>query len=177
MKKKYVKDYVADETVEGGYRYTGVYYADGLDTEIRKKNGWIHLIVGVLQIVFVFVAASINCVGNRTIYVVVPMECTLFCALNLCLGAYTFLKTKNRMELHLYEGSYVKMTQAAAVAFFLNIGSVIGQIVVLLTGDHIYGLFNEIILLVALILMGVVNFAEWMWQRKMISLVNKEMSS
>ena len=176
MKKKYVKDYVADEAVEGGYRYTGVYYKDGLEADIRKKNGWIHLIVGALQIAFVFIVASINCEGNRTIYVVVPMECTLFCALNLCLGAYTFLKTNNRMELHLYEGSYVKMTQAVAVAFFLNIGSVIGQVVVLMNGNHAYGLLNEIILLVALILMGLMNFLEWMWQRKMISLVEKEIS-
>lgn len=174
MKKKYVKDYVADETVEGGYRYTGVYYTDSLAEDIRKKNGLLHLIIGVLQIIFVLFAASINCMGNRTIYVVIPMECTLFCALNLCLGAYTFLKTSNRMELHLYEGSYVKMIQASAVAFFLNIGSIIGQVVVLTKGTYEYGVFNEVLLFAALILMGVVNFAEWMWQRKLISLVEKE---
>lgn len=176
MKKKYVKDYVADETVEGGYRYTGVYYRDNLEAEIRKKNGLIHLIVGALQILFVLFAASINCMGNRTIYVVIPMEITLFCALNLCLGAYTFLKSSNRMELHQYEGSYVKMVQSVTVAFFLNIGSIIGQIVVLAKGSYEYGVLNEVLLLVALILMGAVNAMEWMWHRKLISLVVKEES-
>ena len=174
MKKKYVKDYVADKTVEGGYRYTGVYYTDNLENDIRKKNGLIHLIVGVLQIAFVLFAASINCIGNRTIYVVIPMECTLFCALNLCLGAYTFLKSSNRMELHQYEGSYLKMVQSVTVAFFLNIGSIIGQIVVLTKGVYEFGVLSEILLLIALILMGTVNAMEWMWQRKLISLVEKE---
>ena len=176
MKKKYVKDYVADKTVEGGYRYTGIYYTDNLDADIRKKNGLIHLIVGVLQIIFIIFAASINCVGNRTIYVVIPMEITLFCALNLCLGAYTFLKSSNRMELHQYEGSYLKMVQSVTVAFFLNIGSIIGQIVVLTRGTFEFGVLNEVLLLAALILMGVVNAMEWMWQRKMISLVVQEKS-
>lgn len=176
MKRKYVKDYVADETVKGGYRYTGVYYTDNLADDIRKKNGLLHLIVGILQIVFVLFAASINCMGNRTIYVVIPMECTLFCALNLCLGAYTFLKTNNRMEIHQYEGSYLKMVQSVAVAFFLNVGSVIGQIVVLIKGTYEYGVLNEILLLGALILMGAVNAMEWMWHRKLISLVVKEES-
>lgn len=176
MKKKYVKDYVADETIEGGYRYTGVYYIDNLAEDIRKKNALIHLIIGVLQIVFILLAASINCIGNRTIYVVIPMECTLFCALNLCLGAYTFLKTSNRMELHQYEGSYMRMTQASAVAFFLNVGSIIGQIVVLAKGSYEFGALNEALLLLALILMGVVNAMEWMWHRKLISLVVKEES-
>lgn len=176
MKKKYVKDYVADKTVEGGYRYTGTYYTDNLDADIRKKNGLIHLIVGVLQIIFIIFAASINCVGNRTIYVVIPMEITLFCALNLCLGAYTFLKTSNRMELHQYEGSYLKMVQSVTVAFFLNIGSIIGQIVVLTRGTFEFGVLNEVLLLGALILMCVINAMEWMWQRKMISLVVQEKS-
>ena len=176
MKKKYVKDYVADKTVEGGYRYTGIYYTDNLDADIRKKNGLIHLIVGVLQIIFIIFAASINCVGNRTIYVVIPMEITLFCALNLCLGAYTFLKTSNRMELHQYEGSYLKMVQSVTVAFFLNTGSIIGQIVVLTRGTFEFGVLNEVLLLGALILMCVINAMEWMWQRKMISLVVQEKS-
>ena len=176
MKKKYVKDYVADETVEGGYRYTGVYYTDNLETDIRKKNGLIHLIVGGLQIAFVLFAASINCMGNRTIYVVIPMECTLFCALNLCLGAYTFFKSSNRMELYQYEGSYLKMVQSVTVAFFLNVGSIIGQIVVIAKGVYEFGVLNEVLLLVALILMGAINAIEWMWQRKLISLVTKEES-
>ncbi|MBQ3029579.1 MAG: hypothetical protein IJD24_00010 [Agathobacter sp.] len=176
MKKKYVKDYIADETVEGGYRYTGVYYTDNFEKDIRIKNGLIHLIVGVLQIVFILFTASINCMGNRTIYVVIPMECTLFCALNLCLGAYTFLKSSNRMELHQYEGSYLKMVQAVTVAFFLNVGSIIGQIVVIAKGVYEFGVLNEVLLLVALILMGAVNAMEWMWHRKMISLVAKEES-
>ena len=176
MKKKYVKDYIADETVEGGYRYTGVYYTDNLAPDIRKKNGFIHLIIGILTIVFVLLAASINCMGNRTIYVVIPMECTLFCALNLCLGAYTFLKSSNRMELHQYEGSYLKMVQTVTVAFFLNVGSLIGQIVVIVKGVYEFGVLNEILLFLALILMAVINALEWMWQRKLISLVVKEKS-
>ena len=174
MKKKYVKDYIADKTAEGGYRYTGVYYMDQLEADIRKKNGLIHLIIGALQIVFILLAASINCMGNRTIYVVIPLECTLLCSLNLCLGAYTFLKTNNRMELKDYEGSYLKMVQSVTIAFFLNVGSIIGQIVVLVKGIYEYGLLNEVLLLLVLIFMAAVNVAEWMWQRKLISLVKLE---
>ena len=84
MNKKYVKDYVADETVYGGYRYTGIYYVDSINDDQRKKLGMTHLLIGVLQMILVLLAASINCIGNRTIYVVIPMECTLVCALNLC---------------------------------------------------------------------------------------------
>ena len=80
------------------------------------------------------------------------------------------------MELHQYEGSYLKMVQTVTVAFFLNIGSIIGQIVVIVKGLYEFGVLNEILLLVALILMAVVNVLEWMWQRKMISLVKKEES-
>ena len=174
MKKKYVKDYVADETVEGGYRYTGIYYLDAIKDEKRKTTGITHLLIGLFQIALVLIAASINCLGNRTIYVVIPMECTLFCALNLCLGAYTFLRSSNRMHLKDYEGSYQRMVQSVAVAFFLNVASCIGQVAVILNGNSEYGIAYECILLVAIILMGLVNAIEWKWQRVMISLVVQE---
>ncbi len=174
MKKKYVKDYVADETVEGGYRYTGNYYIDHLDDNQRKKAGLTHLLIGILQIVLVLFAASINCIGNRTIYVVIPMECTLFCALNLCLGAYTFLKSSNRMELRQYEGSYQRMVQSVTIAFFLNIGSVIGQIYIIAKGMQYNGMASEYLLLVAILLMTVINGIEWKWQKVRIAQVTQE---
>lgn len=174
MKKKYVKDYVADETIEGGYRYTGNYYIDNISDDQRKKLGVSHLLIGVLQVIVVLLAASINCLGNRTIYVVIPMECTLFCALNLCLGAYTFLKSSNRMELRQYEGSYQKMVQSVTVAFFLNIGSAIGQIYIIVKGMHYAGMVYEYLLLAAILLMTVINGVEWKWQRTRIAMVTQE---
>ena len=80
------------------------------------------------------------------------------------------------MELHQYEGSYLKMVQTVTVAFFLNVGSLIGQIVVIVKGVYEFGVLNEILLFLALILMAVINALEWMWQRKLISLVVKEKS-
>lgn len=174
MKKKYVKDYVADETVEGGYRYTGIYYTDNISDNQRKKLGVSHLLIGILQIVLVLFAASINCIGTRTIYVVIPMECTLFCALNLCLGAYTFLKSSNRMELRQYEGSYQRMVQSVTIAFFLNIGSVIGQIYIIAKGMQYNGMVSEYLLLVAILLMTVINGIEWKWQKTRIAQVTQE---
>lgn len=174
MKKKYVKDYVADETVEGGYRYTGNYYIDNISDDQRKKLGLTHLLIGILQVVLVLLAASINCMGNRTIYVVIPMECTLFCALNLCLGAYTFLKSSNRMELKDYEGSYQKMVQSVTIAFFLNIGSAVGQIYIIIKGMHYAGMAYEYLLLAAILLMTVINGVEWKWQRIRIAQVHQE---
>lgn len=174
MKKKYVKDYVADETVEGGYRYTGIYYTDNISDNQRKKLGVSHLLIGVLQVVLVLLATSINCIGNRTIYVVIPMECTLFCALNLCLGAYTFLKSSNRMELRQYEGSYQRMVQSVTIAFFLNIGSVIGQIYIIAKGMQYNGMVSEYLLLVAILLMTVINGIEWKWQKTRIAQVTQE---
>ena len=174
MRKKHVKDYVADKTVEGGYRYIGTYYVDDITAGERKKAGIIHMSIGILQILLVLFAASINCIGNRTIYVVIPMECTLFCALNLCLGAYTFLKNKNRMELRHYEDSYQRMVQSATIAFFLTIGSAIGQIYVIFKGYSYAGEIYEYLLLGAILLISVINGIEWKWQRKLIAKVHQE---
>ena len=174
MRKKHVKDYVADKTIEGGYRYIGMYYVDDISDVERKKAGILHMLIGLLQIVLVVLAAFINCMGNRTIYVVIPMECTMFCALNLCLGAYRFLKNSNRMELRHYEDSYQKMVQSVTIAFFLNIGSIIGQIVVISKGYFYLDPIDEYFLLGAILIMTAINGIEWKMQRKLIADVRKE---
>ena len=174
MRKKHVKDYVADKTIEGGYRYVGMYYVDSISEIERKKAGIFHMSIGILQIILVLLAASINCMGNRTIYVIIPMECTMFCALNLCLGAYRFLKNSNRMELRHYEDSYQRMVQSVTIAFFLNIGSFIGQIVVISKGYFYSEAMYEYLLLGALLLMMIINGIEWKMQRKLIADVKQK---
>lgn len=174
MSKKHVKDYVPDASVEGGYRYVGAYYMDQVETEERKRNGWIHIIAGVMEIVLVLLAASINCAGNRTIYVVIPMECTLFCAMVYIMGAYKYLKNGNRMERKDYEGSYLRMVQSATIAFFLNIGSAIGQIYLVCKGVNYAGMMYEYMLLAAIVLMGIMNCSGWILQRRMIAKVVRQ---
>ena len=171
MSKKHIKDYVADASAEGGYRYVGAYFADSVTTEERKKTGCLHIIAGVLEIVLVFLAASINCAGNRTIYVVIPMECTLFCALLYVLGAYRYLKNGNRMERKDYEGSYLRMVQSVTIAFFLDIASAIGQIVLICKGVHYAGMQYEYLLLACIVLMGTMNCIGWVLQRRMFAKV------
>lgn len=171
MSKKHVKDYVADTSVEGGYRYIGAYYVDSVKPEERKKTGWIHLVAGILEIVLVFWAASINCAGTRTIYVVIPLECTLFCALLYVMGAYRYLKNGNRMERKDYEGSYLRMVQSVTIAFFLNIGSAIGQIILICRGINYAGMAYEYLLLSAIVLMGIINCIGWVLQRRMFAKV------
>jgi hypothetical protein len=78
------------------------------------------------------------------------------------------------MHLKDYEGSYQRMVQSVAVAFFLNVASCIGQVAVILNGNSEYGIAYEGILLAAIILMALVNGIEWKWQRIMIALVVQE---
>ena len=174
MRRKHVRDYVVDETVEGGYRYVGEYYIDKTEPELRKKIGWLNILIGCLELVLAFVALSLNCIGNRTIYVVIPLEIMMICSFVYILGAYAYQKTNGRMEKRHYEDSVQRMVHMSMIAFLMNLCSIIGQIYIVFKGYYFSEIYLEYILLVILIILGIVNFILWNGKRKLINNVIKE---
>ena len=71
----------------------GEYYIDKNEPELRKKISFINILIGVLELIVAFIALSLNCIGNRTIYVVIPLEIMMICAFMYIMGAYAYLKT------------------------------------------------------------------------------------
>jgi hypothetical protein len=174
MRRKHVRDYVADETVQGGYRYVGEYYIDKNEPELRKKISFINILIGVLELIVAFIALSLNCIGNRTIYVVIPLEIMMICAFMYIMGAYAYQKTNERMEKRHYEDSVQRMVHMSMIAFFMNLCSIIGQFYIVFKGYYFSEKYLEYVLLVILILLGVVNFVIWNGKRKIINCIIKE---
>ena len=54
MRKKHVRDYVADQSVEGGYRYIGEYYIDKIEPVLRKKIGLVNILIAVIELILIF---------------------------------------------------------------------------------------------------------------------------
>lgn len=174
MKKKHVHDYVADETIVGGYRYVGEYYIDNIESELRKKIGLINILIGVLELIVVFVALSLNCMGNRTFYVVIPLEIMMICNFIYIMGAYTYRKTNGKMEKRYYEDSVQRMVHASMITFLMNLCSIVGQIYIVFKGYYYSEKCLEYVLLGILIILGVVNFVLWNGKRKLIKGIVKE---
>ena len=86
MKKKYVKDYVSDG--KGAYRYQGKYYQSRILEEERKKQGKIQILYGIVCLILILAALCIPCAGNKTVYIVIPLEATL-----VCLWGYSLAKS------------------------------------------------------------------------------------
>ena len=174
MRKKHVRDYVADQSAEGGYRYVGEYYVDKIEPVLRKKIGLVNILIAVIELILIFVALSINCIGVRTIYVVIPLEITMICLFLYSMGAYAYMKSNDRMEKRHYEDSVLRMVHTSMIALLLNIGSIIGQIYIVCKGYFYEEMYLEYVLLGMLILFGLVNFILWNGKRKLIAHVIKE---
>lgn len=174
MRKKHVKDYVSDETIEGGYRYIGNYFIDNMPDDKRKKVALTDFLLGIIEAIGVLATLSINCVGNRTIYVVIPLEICLVCLVYYISGAYTYYKNDQKMERRCYEDSYLRMVQSITVAFFLNVGSIIGQIYTICKGYYFEDKNLEYLLLVALFIIATLNCFLWICQRKVLKGVIEE---
>ena len=86
MKKKYVKDYVPDG--KGEYRYQGKYYQSRVLEEERKREGKIQILYGICCLILILIALCIPCNGNRTIYIVIPLEITLVCLWGYLTGSF-----------------------------------------------------------------------------------------
>jgi len=173
LKKKYVKDYVPTE--KGDLRYQGKYYQSGISEEERKITGNIQILYGICCFIFVLLALCIPCNGNRTIYVVIPVEITLICLVYYILGSLALRKTKGRMEQKDYDKAYQEPIQMLTISIILYIFSLGGQIIGICMeaskrsqGD----IYFAMILFFVLVLSVVV----WNRQRKIMHYVTEEKS-
>ena len=174
MRRKHVRDYVEDKTVEGGYRYVGEYYIDENEPELRKKSGVKGIVFGTLTAIIALVALSINCIGNRTIYVVIPLEVSMICMFVFLLGVWAYKKNNVKMEKRHYEDSVQRMVHSSMIAFIMNLCSIIGQFYIVLRGYHFLEMYLEYIFLGILIVLGIISFDLWSTSRRLISkVVNK----
>ena len=174
MRRKHVRDYVADSSVEGGYRYIGEYYIDKNVPEYRKKIGNRSLVFAVIAMIIALIALSINWIGIRTIYVVIPLEVFMICMFIFILGAWTYKKSDVKMEKRHYEDSIQRMVHSSMIAFFMNLCSIIGQFYIVFKGYHFLEMYLEYIFLGVLIVLGIISFDLWSISRKLIAQVINE---
>ena len=171
MKKKYVKDYVP--TGKGDLRYQGKYYHSKMSEEECKKTSIIQILYGVSCFILVLMALCIPCNGNRTIYIVIPVEITLVCLVYYILGSLALRKTGERMEQKDYDKTYQEPIQMLTISIILYIFSLGGQMI---------GIFMEaskrsqgdIYFTMILFLVLVLSVVVWNRQRKIMHYVTEE---
>ena len=171
MKKKYIKNYVA--TPEGKLEYHGKYYISGISDEERKKEGIIQLIYGIGCAILLLVALCIPCMGNRTVYIVIPLELTLLCLWSYITGALAFLKSNSRLEEKEYDKAYQGPIQALTIATILYIFAFGGQVIGILMNAEARSradMYFAMILFFVLVMSMVV----WNRQRKVMHYVSEE---
>lgn len=171
MKKRHIKDYVPTEN--GDYQYQGKYYLSRLSEEERKQEGKRQFYYGISCLLLLILALCIPCEGNRTIYVVIPMELTLICQWYYLTGSVALLKAESRMEQKDYDKAYQTPIQALTIAVFLYICSVGGQVIGIIWGGTETGK-GDIYFLMVQILILVVSCVIWNRQRKIMKFVTEE---
>lgn len=165
MKKGFLKDYVLDPDSPGGYRYVGSYYSCSISGETRKKKGLLQIIGSVIEMLFILLTVSINCLGNFKVSVVIPAECILICAVLYLTGSYTYMTAPDKMEKGTYEKAFLKTVQTAAIGTVLNVFSLIAQIVVIIRNFSSLEGYGDFLLLGMLALLAVCNLAVLKYQR------------
>ena len=171
MKKKYVKDYVPTE--KGDLQYRGKYYLSTLAEEERKKESLIQIIYGIVCTILIFVSLSIPCNGNRTVYIVIPLELTLLCLWGYVTGSFALKDMKDRMEQKDYDKAYQGPIQSLTISIIFYIFSLGGQLIGILgnTSKRISGdIYFAMILGIILVMSCVV----WNRQRKLMHYVAEE---
>ena len=146
MRKNSLKNYVLDESNGQKIRYVGQYYVTETPVDIRRKSGICKLVAGFLEFLLIFAAISVDCLGCRKFYIVLPLELIFFCALYYLIGAYSYLKSGDRMEQKIYDKAYSNPVQTVTVAGILNLTALIGQLVLVVGnraeitgyGDYIF---------------------------------------
>ncbi len=169
MKKNNLKNYEVDKNSHRGVRYVGVYYTSDMSTEERRKSGILGMIAGLAEILLIIMAAAVNCIGTRTIYVIIPLECILFCALYYVIGAYIFFRSADKMEQKAYEKSVENPVQITLVAVILNIVSCIGQIILIVRKAASFAGYGDYVLLAMLLLLLMLHLAMHKYQQKLYS--------
>lgn len=174
MKKKYVKDYLPDDSSKNGLCYVGDYFTHDIGREERRRGGILQILSAIVEVVLILGAASINCIGNRTVYIIIPLECMLPCAYFYITGSYFYLKCGNRMERRQYESAFERPVQAVTVALILNLVSGVGELVLLVKNRGEWEGYAEYTLFALLIVLFLMNCASWNSQRKLNGRVKQE---
>ena len=173
MKRQNIKDYVPDESNEKGFRYTGDYFVHEIEEKQKKKSAIIQIVSALAEMILILAAASVNCIGNRTVYVVIPLECTLLCAVYYIMGSYAYLKCGNRMEKNQYENAFVRPVQSVTVALIFDLFAICGELVVIFRKGSGEG-YAEYLLFTLLIVLLIVNVIAWKWQRILFGMAQQE---
>ncbi len=174
MKKKYIKDYVSDG--KGDYRYRGKYYITRLSVKEQKKEGLIQMVYSIACFLIIFLALSIPCQGNRTIYVVIPMELTLICQAYFLSGSLALARwdnTEGRMEQKDYDKMYQGPIQVLTIAMLLYLFSLGGQVIGLFTNSETDSR-GDVFFCLLLILILVMSVVMWNRKRQEMHLVTEE---
>ena len=173
MKKKYVKDYVS--TGKGELRYRGKYYRSGLGEEERKKTSMIQILYGVSCFILVLLALCIPCNGNRTVYIVIPVEITMVCLVYYIIGSLALGKAKERMEFKEYDKAYQGPIQMLTISTILYVFSLGGQLIGILMEESKRN-SGDIWFTMILFFVLVMSVVVWNRQRKIMHYVTEEKS-
>ena len=171
MKKKYVKDYVPTE--KGDLQYRGKYYLSKLAEEERKRESLIQIIYGIVCTILILISLSIPCNGNRTVYIVIPLELTLLCLWGYLTGSFALKDMKDRMEQKDYDKAYQGPMQSLTISIIFYVFSLGGQLIGIL-GNASKRINADIYF--AMILGGilVMSCVVWNRQRKIMHYVTEE---
>ena len=173
MKKKF-EDYVLDESSETGFRYVGVYYRSDLTIQQRKSYGLLQIIGGILMGIYIVGAAFLTSIGNKTPFIVFPMEFILICIGYYVSGAYHLYKSEERMEKRTYEKAFVFTVQATMVASLLSFISLAGELIVLMKNWNQLTGYTEYVFFTMLLFLFAGCLATWKWHRHLYELAKKE---
>lgn len=164
MKRKYIKDYVSDG--KGEYHYSGKYYISRQSQEERKKASVIQSAYSIACFILIFVALGIPCQGNRTIYVVIPMELTMVCQAYFFLGSLALGRWQDkegRMEQKDYDKMYQGPMQVLTIATILYLFSLGGQVIGMFMKNVTEGNGD---LFFCMILVFILLLSVFMWNRQ-----------
>ena len=171
MKRKYVKDYIPDDTADGSYRYVGEYYYSHKLKEERVKSGKKQLLFGLGTLLFLFALLFIPSIGATTLYVVLPIEIMMICFVPYCIGSYALLSVEDMMERRFYEKAYENPIQILTVTLILEFFCILGQALGVLFYQGIT--LEDLFLQVGLIVHFIISFCCWNSQRKEMKTVVK----
>lgn len=177
MKRNNLKNYEVDKNSHRGVRYVGAYYTSDMSATERRKSGSLGMIAGIIEMLLIIVATAINCMGNRTVYVIIPLECILFCALYYVVGAYTFFRSADKMEQKAYEKAVENPVQITLVAVILNIVSFIGQVILIIRKAAVFTGYGDYFLLGMILVILALHIVMYRTQKKLYGrthLIRKE---
>lgn len=174
MKKGYMKDYVPDKDSERGVRYVGEYYVTDIPDDKRRRDGLLQIVGAFVEIILILIAVSLNCIGNYKVYIVIPMEITLFCILYYISGSYSYFKCDKRMEKLTYEKAFMRTVQSVTIAMIFNVFSLIGEAVLIIQNFKAMEGYGDYTFLIMILLVLVINISAFNWHRKLASQVRQE---